>query len=199
MSHTATCHLDPAHSHALFEDHGHSHGLVDSSIKRSRAGLRAVGVSPAILTVTAAIYAATGSIALLADLIHNAGDALTAVPLGAAFLLRSERAEHGAGIAVVLTILATRSRSRPWPSCSAGPEACLRPAPGRAGPAPRSQPRRRPGAHLSLRRDLDQRRRGDSCGGMLHRGHRPGQSARIPRRVATPTVTATWRPAAARP
>jgi hypothetical protein len=45
---------------------------------------------------------ATNSIALLADLIHNAGDALTAVPLASAFLLRSERAEHGAGLAVVL-------------------------------------------------------------------------------------------------
>ena len=109
MSHTATCDLDPAHSHAHLADHGHSHGLISPSIRRSRAGLRAVAVSLAILTVTAAfqaaIYVATGSIALLADLIHNAGDALTAVPLGAAFLLRSERAERGAGIAVVLTIL----------------------------------------------------------------------------------------------
>jgi len=43
----------------------------------------------------------------LADLIHNAGDALTAVPLGAAFLLGSQRAERGAGLAVVLTILAS--------------------------------------------------------------------------------------------
>jgi cation diffusion facilitator family transporter len=50
---------------------------------------------------------ATGSIALLADLIHNAGDALTAIPLGAAFLLRSRRAERWAGFAVVLTILAS--------------------------------------------------------------------------------------------
>ena len=55
----------------------------------------------------AAIYIATSSIALLADLIHNAGDALTAVPLAAAFLLRSDRAERGAGLAVVLTILAS--------------------------------------------------------------------------------------------
>jgi len=55
----------------------------------------------------AVIYITTGSIALLADLIHNLGDALTAVPLGAAFLLRSERAERRAGIAVVLTILAS--------------------------------------------------------------------------------------------
>jgi cation diffusion facilitator family transporter len=95
------------HVHA----HGHcdSNGLVDPSITRSREGLRVVGVSLAILTVTAliqaAIYLASGSVALLADLIHNAGDALTAVPLGAAFLLRSERAERGAGIAVVLAIL----------------------------------------------------------------------------------------------
>lgn len=91
--------------------HGHSHGLVDPSIKRSRDGLRVVGVSLGLLAVTAAIqaviYVATDSIALLADLIHNAGDALTAVPLGVAFLLRSPRAERGAGFAVVLTILAS--------------------------------------------------------------------------------------------
>jgi divalent metal cation (Fe/Co/Zn/Cd) transporter len=43
-------------------------------------------------------------VALLADLIHNFGDALTAVPLGAAFLLRSERAERGAGLFVVAAI-----------------------------------------------------------------------------------------------
>jgi cation diffusion facilitator family transporter len=89
-------------------DHGHSHGLIDDSIKRSRAGLRAVGISLAVLGVTAAtqavIYVATGSVALLADLIHNFGDALTAVPLGAAFLLRSTRAERYAGLAVVFAI-----------------------------------------------------------------------------------------------
>ena len=91
------------------EGHGHSHGLVDPSIKRSREGLRVVGISLALLAVTAvaqgAIYVATGSIALLADLIHNAGDALTAFPLAVAFLLRSERPERGAGLAVVLAIL----------------------------------------------------------------------------------------------
>jgi cation diffusion facilitator family transporter len=90
---------------------GHSHGLVDPSIKRSKDGLRVVLVSLGLLGVTAAIqaaiYVATDSVALLADLIHNAGDALTAVPLGAAFLLRSERAERGAGLAVVVTILAS--------------------------------------------------------------------------------------------
>lgn len=99
------------HDHHDREGHGHSHGLVDPSIKRSRDGLRVVLVSLALLGVTAAaqaaIYVATNSVALLADLIHNAGDALTAVPLGAAFLLRSERAERGAGLAVVVTIFAS--------------------------------------------------------------------------------------------
>jgi cation diffusion facilitator family transporter len=93
------------------DGHGHSHGLLDASIKRSRDGLRIVGISLAILAVTAlvqgAIYVVTDSVALLADLIHNGGDALTAIPLGAAFLLRSERAERGAGVGVVLTILAS--------------------------------------------------------------------------------------------
>jgi len=92
-------------------DHSHAHGLVDNSIKRSRAGLQAVGVSLAVLGATAAIqaviYVATGSVALLADLIHNFGDALTAVPLGTAFLLRSARAERYAGLAVVLAIFAS--------------------------------------------------------------------------------------------
>jgi divalent metal cation (Fe/Co/Zn/Cd) transporter len=68
-------------------------------------------MSLALLGVTAAaqaaIYVATHSVALLADLIHNAGDALTAVPLAAAFMLRSERAERNAGVAVVLAILAS--------------------------------------------------------------------------------------------
>jgi cation diffusion facilitator family transporter len=93
------------------DGHGHSHGLLDASIKRSRDGLRIVGISLAILAVTAlvqgTIYVVTDSVALLADLIHNGGDALTAIPLGAAFLLRSERAERGAGVGVVLTILAS--------------------------------------------------------------------------------------------
>jgi cation diffusion facilitator family transporter len=94
------------HAHAA---HGHSHGLVDRSITRSREGVRVVLVSLALLAATAAaqavIYLTTGSVALLADLIHNVGDALTAIPLGAAFLLRSESAERGAGMLVVLAIL----------------------------------------------------------------------------------------------
>jgi cation diffusion facilitator family transporter len=102
----------PARGHAHSHDgegHGHSHGLVDRSITRSRAGLRAVAISLAVLLVTAAaqgaIFAATGSVALLADLIHNFGDALTAIPLGIAFLLRSFVAEKRAGYFVVAAIL----------------------------------------------------------------------------------------------
>ncbi len=110
-----TPHSAPASQERTHDDSdpgdGHSHGLIDPSIQRSREGLRVVGISLALLAVTAiaqtAIYIATNSIALLADLIHNGGDALTALPLGAAFVLRSERAEHGAGLAVVLTILAS--------------------------------------------------------------------------------------------
>ena len=100
-----------ASQHAQHEKHGHghSHGLVDPSILRSRAGVRAVVVSLAVLGVTAAaqalVFVLSGSVALLADLIHNAGDALTAIPVGAAFLLRSRRAERWAGYAVVLAIL----------------------------------------------------------------------------------------------
>ena len=108
MPHT---HDDHGHAGDLGHDHGHSHGLVDPSITRSRDGLRVVGLSLTILGLTAAaqtvVYILSGSVALLADLIHNAGDALTAVPLAAAFLLRSDRAERGAGLAVVLAILAS--------------------------------------------------------------------------------------------
>jgi Co/Zn/Cd efflux system component len=86
------------HNHTDEHDHGHSHGLVDESIKRSREGLRAVLLSFAVLGVAAviqtAVFVMSGSVALLADLIHNFGDALTAVPLGIAFVLRSERAER---------------------------------------------------------------------------------------------------------
>ncbi len=95
-----------AHDH--HDHHGHSHGLVDPSIVRSRSGIRAVSWSLAILTVTALaqafIYSQTLSVALLADLIHNFGDALTAIPLGIAFFLRSTRGERWAGLAVVLAI-----------------------------------------------------------------------------------------------
>ena len=52
----------------------------------------------------AVIYSRTLSVALLADLIHNFGDALTAIPLGLAFFLRSMRGERIGGLAVVLAI-----------------------------------------------------------------------------------------------
>ena len=107
------------HAHELVErghehgEHGHSHGLVDRSIVRSRAGVRIVALSLAVLGLTAgvqaAIFALTGSVALLADLIHNFGDALTAVPLGIAFFLRSFRGEKLAGYAVVLAIFISAS------------------------------------------------------------------------------------------
>src|SRR5688500_7010038 len=100
-----------AHGHAhapAAHDHGdtHSHGLVDDSLKRSRDGLRAVAFALLVLGLTAAaqalVFVASGSVALLADLVHNAGDAATAIPLAIAFLLRSHRAERWAGLAVVL-------------------------------------------------------------------------------------------------
>jgi cation diffusion facilitator family transporter len=102
--------------------HGHAHGLVDHSIRRSREGLRAVGLALGVLAFAAAlqavVYLASGSVALLADLIHNVGDAATAIPLGIAFALRSARAERWAGLAVVLAIFAS--------ACVAGFEAIHR-------------------------------------------------------------------------
>ena len=115
---------DHDHGHDGHEHggHGHSHGLVDPSIKRSREGLRAVSLALGVLSVTAAlqafVFVASGSVALLADLIHNIGDAATAIPLGIAFLLRSEIAERRAGLFVVLAIFVS--------ACVAGYEAVLR-------------------------------------------------------------------------
>jgi cation diffusion facilitator family transporter len=110
------------HRHGAGPGHGHSHGLVDASIKRSRAGLRAVALALLVLGLTAAaqaaVFALSGSVALLADLIHNAGDAATAIPLGVAFALRSARAERWAGLAVVVAIFAS--------ACVAGYEAVHR-------------------------------------------------------------------------
>jgi cation diffusion facilitator family transporter len=111
-----------AHAHPEPHSHGHSHGLVDPSIKRSREGLLAVGLSLAVLGLAALaqtlIFALSGSIALLADLIHNFGDAGTAIPLGIAFLLRSARAERWAGLFVVAAIFVS--------ACVAGVEAVSR-------------------------------------------------------------------------
>jgi cation diffusion facilitator family transporter len=108
MSHHTWAHRARSRLVGREHEHAHSHGLVDPTIIRSRAGVNAVLISLAVLGATAAVQAVifvlSGSVALLADLIHNAGDALTAIPVGAAFLLRSARAERWAGYAVVLAI-----------------------------------------------------------------------------------------------
>lgn len=110
------------HDHAHHHTHGHSHGLIDDSIKRSREGVRAVLISLGVLGLAAVaqtiIFVLSGSVALLADLIHNFGDALTAVPLGIAFVLGSEQAERVAGLCVVAAIFIS--------ACVAGVEAVLR-------------------------------------------------------------------------
>lgn len=91
--------------------HDHSHGLVDPSIVRSKAGVKAVGLSLAVLLAASlaqlVVFLLSGSVALLTDVIHNGGDALTAVPLGIAFLLRSRRGERWAGYCVVAVIFAS--------------------------------------------------------------------------------------------
>jgi cation diffusion facilitator family transporter len=114
--------LDPGTLHrrdAAAHSHSHSHGLIDDSIKRSREGVRAVALALLVLGLTAAgqaiVFVVSGSVALLADLIHNAGDAATALPLGVAFALRSPRAERWAGLAVVAAIFVS--------ACVAGYEA----------------------------------------------------------------------------
>ena len=100
--------------------HGHTHGTVDPGLLTTTQGISAVKWSLVILGATAAAQIAivllSGSVALLADTVHNVGDALTAVPLWIAFSLARRpatkrytygfgRVEDLAGIAVVLTIL----------------------------------------------------------------------------------------------
>ena len=68
--------------------------------RRCHEGLRAVHISLAVLGVTAivqtVVFMASGSVALLADLIHNFGDAITAIPLGRCCSLLGRRADVGA-------------------------------------------------------------------------------------------------------
>jgi cation diffusion facilitator family transporter len=104
--------------------HGHQHGAasVDEALESSERGIRAVKVSLAVLSLTAAfqviIVLASGSVALLADTIHNFTDALTAMPLWLAFVLSRRpasqrftyglgRAEDLAGVLIVLLILSS--------------------------------------------------------------------------------------------
>jgi cation diffusion facilitator family transporter len=105
------CSQQPGASPVHERDHGHSHGLVDSSILRSNAGVKAVSLSLVVLLAAAVVqlivFLLSGSIALLTDVIHNGGDALTAIPLGIAFLLRSKRGERLAGYGIVAVVLAS--------------------------------------------------------------------------------------------
>ncbi|WP_371672942.1 cation diffusion facilitator family transporter [Streptomyces sp. NBC_00289] len=108
-------HLLTPHSHETADK-------LDSALETSARGMRALWVSLAVLGVTAlaqaVVVAVSGSVALLGDTVHNAADALTAVPLGIAFVLGRRvatrrftygygRAEDLAGIAIVLTIAAS--------------------------------------------------------------------------------------------
>ena len=106
--------------HGEAHGHDHSHGVTDPLILSTRRGIQAVKWSLLGLMVTGAIQVVvvllSGSVALLADTVHNFADALTAVPLWIAFRLgRREptrrftyglgRVEDLAGVAIVLTIL----------------------------------------------------------------------------------------------
>ncbi|MCO6008007.1 cation diffusion facilitator family transporter [Actinoallomurus purpureus] len=108
-------HLVRPHSHEAAEK-------VDAAMESSAEGMRALWVSLAGLGLTtviqAVVVAVSGSIALLGDTLHNAADALTAVPLGVAFWLGRRpptrrytygygRAEDLAGIAIVAAIAAS--------------------------------------------------------------------------------------------
>jgi cation diffusion facilitator family transporter len=83
-----------------------------------RAVLTSLGLLGLAAFAQTVVFIMSGSVALLADLIHNFGDALTAVPLGIAFVMRSERAERTAGLFVVAAIFIS--------ACVAGVEAVLR-------------------------------------------------------------------------
>ncbi|MFF6978332.1 cation diffusion facilitator family transporter [Streptomyces sp. NPDC008343] len=107
----------------LFTPHSHETAdKLDSALESSVRGMRALWVSLAVLGLTAlaqaVVVVASGSVALLGDTVHNTADALTAVPLGIAFVLGRRaatrrftygygRAEDLAGIAIVLTIAAS--------------------------------------------------------------------------------------------
>jgi cation diffusion facilitator family transporter len=100
--------------------HHHHHGdAIADHVEASRVGMRALWISLGGLGLTAlaqaAVVAASGSVALLSDTIHNASDALTAIPLGVAFVLGRRgptrrytygygRAEDLAGVCVVAVI-----------------------------------------------------------------------------------------------
>ncbi len=108
------------HAHHTASPHGHTHGAVDPSLFTTERGIWAVQWSFVGLMITALAQAGivwlSGSVALLADTIHNIGDASTAIPLWIAFALARRppnrrftygygRVEDLAGVIIVLTIL----------------------------------------------------------------------------------------------
>ncbi len=110
------------HGHDHGGAHGHTHGPIDPTILTTSRGIWAVkwsfiGLMATTLIQVVIVYYSR-SVALLADTIHNLGDACTAVPLAIAFLMArrkpSKRFTYGygrvedlAGLIVVLTILAS--------------------------------------------------------------------------------------------
>lgn len=108
------------HDHQHGEEHGHRHGGVDAAIASSERGLWALKCSLVGLGLTAALQVVvvviSGSVALLADTVHNVGDALSALPLAVAFVLSRRppsprfpfglhRSEDLAGLAIIGLIL----------------------------------------------------------------------------------------------
>lgn len=118
-------HDDDGHEHGGHGHdgpHGHTHGVIDATIATTERGIWAIKWSFVILAITAALQLAvvlfSGSVALLADTIHNIADATTAIPLWIAFVLARRRStrtftyglgrvEDLAGITIVLIILAS--------------------------------------------------------------------------------------------
>jgi cation diffusion facilitator family transporter len=109
------------HGHGGVTADGHDHGLASriGEPEASAAGLRVLAISLAGLGLTAGLQVGvvvlSGSVALLADTVHNFADALTALPLGVAFVLGRRRptrrypygygrSEDLAGIVIVVAI-----------------------------------------------------------------------------------------------
>lgn len=112
-------HSHPAHGTGD-DHHGHTHGVIDATITTTDRGIWAIKWSFIILIATGTLQVAvvilSGSVALLADTIHNFADATTAIPLWVAFVLARRkptktftyglgRVEDLAGILIVLIIL----------------------------------------------------------------------------------------------
>jgi cation diffusion facilitator family transporter len=113
-------HQAPGHDHSHGGAHGHTHGVVDATIATTARGIWAIKWSFVIMAITAilqlGVVLISSSVALLADTIHNFGDATTAIPLWVAFVLVRRkptktfnyglgRVEDLAGILIVLIIL----------------------------------------------------------------------------------------------